>query len=472
MTLDPSETFGRDSFETFLVNTINDLDFSDFWVHEDCGGEAPYDPRAMLGLILYGFCRGIFSSRKLEHACRHDLGFMYVSGHNSPDHAAICRFLKRYAKELKPLFRQVVYVAHSKGFIDYHCLALDGTKIRAHVSRNYTGTLADFKKRIGAIDLYIEKAMERMEDRTGAEAQSCQAKIDKARKEQERIKDFLKTATEQQTVAGTEKKQNIIESECRVMVLSDGTCKEAYNAQACVDEKNGLVVGQVVVQAENDMKQLNPVLKEVVYVTTEHTSPTKVLADAGYWDPEQIAQAEAQGYETYVPDPTALHPHKDENQEHAKATLVSVEVQGEQVVARCSGGKPIPATAGIRKHKNRDKGDAFRLFPTQKTGECLTCPYQTRCFPEGRKVKEFAMSVAKVTHHGTTTKVTQRMTSEAGRKIFSRRMPLIERTFAEIKTTMGFRRFLRRGLVAANLEWTLLCMAFNLRRMHAVMQRT
>jgi transposase len=95
MTFNPSEKFGRDSFECFLVTTINDFDVTAFWANTDRGGETPYDPRAMLGIILYGFCQGIFSSRKLEHSCRHDLGFMYVSGHNSPDHAAICRFLKK-----------------------------------------------------------------------------------------------------------------------------------------------------------------------------------------------------------------------------------------------------------------------------------------------------------------------------------------------------------------------------------------
>jgi transposase len=104
-TLIPSENFGRDSFEYFLVTMINDFDVTAFWANPDRGGETPYDPRAMLGIILYGFCQGIFSSRKLEHSCRNNLGFMYVSGHNCPDHAAICRFLKKYDQELKLIYR-------------------------------------------------------------------------------------------------------------------------------------------------------------------------------------------------------------------------------------------------------------------------------------------------------------------------------------------------------------------------------
>lgn len=108
LTLDPSETFGQKSFETFLVTTIKNLDLSAFWSNNDLGGEAPYDPRAMLGIVLYGFCRGIFSSRKLEYACRNDMSFIYVSGHNCPDHAAICRFLKKFDVELKQVFRQFV----------------------------------------------------------------------------------------------------------------------------------------------------------------------------------------------------------------------------------------------------------------------------------------------------------------------------------------------------------------------------
>jgi transposase len=167
LVLNPTESFGKDSFEHFLVSTFKSLDLSPFWSNLDHGGEAPYHPCSMLGIILYGFCRGIFSSRKLEHGCKHDIGFMYVSGHNTQDHVAICRFLNRFSKELKQIFSQVIYIFHNKGFVDYHHLALDGTKIRANASRNYTGTLQDFRKRIASIDRYVEKAISRLSSPDG-----------------------------------------------------------------------------------------------------------------------------------------------------------------------------------------------------------------------------------------------------------------------------------------------------------------
>lgn len=471
LTLDPTVTFGPKSFETFLVTTIKDLDLNQFWTNEDRGGEAPYDPRAMLGIILYGFCRGIFSSRKLEHACRNDLGFMYVSGHNSPDHAAICRFLKRFGNELKLILRQLVYVAHRKGYIDYQRLALDGTKIRANVARTWTGTLADFRKRVEAIDQFVAKAMVRLENSTVEDTEHLEAKIAKAKADQTRIKEFLSNAQEIITVAGTERKQSIVDPDCSVMVMPDGTCREAYNAQACVDDKSGIIVGETVVQSQNDMKLLNPVLD--VVINPEHVSldGVQVLADAGYWHPEQLAEAEQRGFEVYVPDPSSSNPHKIQEKPEQKPVLLSIENKDGVHIAYCSGGKAISAAPTVRKHSNRNQGDTFYVFQTSQNGECLACPLRQQCYSGGKKKKLFSMSVMKAKYHGVTRKIAERLSSEQGLRVFSRRMPLIERTFAEIKATLGFRKFLRRSLVLVETEWSLICSAFNLRRMFAIQQQ-
>jgi hypothetical protein len=254
-------------------------------------------------------------------------------------------------------------------------------------SHAYTGTLKDFQKRIGAIDTYVGKAMERLANSTDEDSECQHRKINKAREEQNRIKSFLAVATEQIGVSGKEKKQNITDPDCRIMVMPDGTCREAYNAKACVDEKNGLIIGEIVVQAENDHKQLNPVMDAVVGPYNANLEGVRILADAGYWDPQQLAQAEDRKFEIYVPDPANSNPHRTQKPEVSKPVLVRVERTENTVIATCSGGKLISATPTIRVHKNKDKGEDFRNFPTTNEGKCLDCPMRSSCFPPRRKKK-------------------------------------------------------------------------------------
>ncbi len=478
ITFDPEVHFGSGSFEVFLVKTIGNLDLSVFWSGRhakyealgDLGGEAPYDPRAMLGIVLYGFSRGIFSSRKLENACRNDLGFQYVSGFNEPDHAALCRFIKDHDGAMKAVFRQLVYIAHASGFIDYHTLALDGTKIRANASKQFTGTRTDFEKRLGALDKYIGLAMARMSDPKESDEPISAKKLEQLRTSRQKINDFLRDVPVELNAQGREKKQNMTDPDSRVMIFNDGMPREAYNAQACVDSKVGLIVGEELVQAENDIKLLNSTLEAVVGLPDAKAQDISVLADSGYWDPQQLSLVEATGAKTYVPDPNRPNPYLPQGGSTGPR-IVDIKPDQELPIAICSGGKNIPGTPTLRTHRTREQGTDFRQFPTKKDGECLQCEHMPMCFPNERKRKAFTMSDAKVQHFGTLKAAIQRLDTREGRKIYSRRMPLIERTFAETKAVIGFRKFLRRGIAKVSDEWTMMCTAYNLRKMHMATQK-
>jgi transposase len=469
VTIDPLETFGPDSFEIFLVTIINKLNVSMFWPHQDRGGESPYNPCAMLGIILYGFCRGIFTSRKLEKACRNDLGFMYVSGHNTPDHAAICRFLQRHRDILNETFRQIVYLAYKKGFIDYKTLALDGTKIRANASKVFTGTLADFRKRLGSIEQSIEKAINRLESDSELDSVKSEIKINEAIREQERISEFLSNSTEILNLKGKEKKQNITDPDCRIMLFPDGTIHEAYNAQACVDSVAGLIVATDVSQAENDRKLLTPMLTEVVQPEESNVMPGKVLADAGYWDPQELTKAVEDGYEVYVPSPSNAYPFSS-GKKKDKWEMSNFETGDSGVFGTCPGGQRIKARDKLRVYSNKDKGGPYYIFRLTKNQYCSKCKVKDQCWRTSKNFRIVVVTVSKVDHYQLTKELEQQLMSSEGKKIYSRRMPLIERTFAEIKANLGFRRFMRRYKESVQMEWTLVCMAFNLRRMYVLQQ--
>ncbi len=469
VTIDPLETFGQNSFEIFLVTIINELNISGFWPQQDRGGESPYNPRTMLGIILYGFCRGIFTSRKLEKACRNDLGFMYISGHNTPDHAAICRFLQRHRDRLKEIFRQIIYLAYKKGFIDYKTLALDGTKIRANASKIFTGTLADFRKRLKSIEQSIEKAINRLESNTESDSMEFEIKLTEVKREQERISEFLSNSTEILNLKGKEKKQNITDPDCRMMLFPDSTVHEAYNAQACVDSIGGLIVATDVSQAENDRKLLTPMLTEVIHPEESNVIPGKILADAGYWDPQELTTAVEDGYEVYVPSPANANPFSQGKKKN-KWEMSNFETGDSGVFGTCPGGQRVKARDKLRVFSNKDKGGPFYIFRLKKDTCCSECQMKDQCWKTLKTSRIVVVTVSKVDHYQVTKDLEQQLMSKEGKKIYSRRMPLIERTFAEIKANLGFRRFLRRYKESVQMEWIMVCMAFNLRRMYAMQQ--
>lgn len=227
------------------------------------GGETPYHPKSLLGIIFYGYASGIFSSRKLEDACRNDIRFMYVSGFCTPDHSTISRFVNKNAKEVENIFTKILYIADENGFIDYKLIATDCTKIKANVSKRFTGTIERFKKRR---ELYLDKIKLAIEKQRAAdkseEIDYWQKKEKRYKKNLTKIDNFLKEAKEIKNRENKEIRQNITDPDCRV-VKTGMIYQESYNAQASVCGKSGIIVGAELENAEADYTLFNQMIEKV-----------------------------------------------------------------------------------------------------------------------------------------------------------------------------------------------------------------
>ena len=160
-TFDPGEYFPIGSFERFLVDTIEELDLSNFIKINDKASPPSYDPRAIIGILFYSYCLGCFSARTMEKNCKYNMGYMYISGHNTPEHTTISRFLNKYEEQIIELFTKILYIADRCGYINYALIAVDGTKIKAKSSERFIGTIKDFKKRKKRLEEKIKLAIEK-----------------------------------------------------------------------------------------------------------------------------------------------------------------------------------------------------------------------------------------------------------------------------------------------------------------------
>ena len=277
----------------FVVEVIDGLDLSGMTRSYRGSGSASYHPALLLGLLVYGYSTGVFSSRKLERASYDSVAFRFVAGNEHPDHDTIATFRRRFLREIAGLFVRVLVLAREMGLLKLGTVALDGTKIHANASRHsalsyeHAGKIetqlkaevAELMAKAEAADaadvadgMSIPDELARREDRL-AKLAEARAKIEaraKERFEREAAEHRAKLAAREAKATATGKKPggrppappvegprpedqiNLTDEDSRIMPEAGGGFEQSYNAQAAVAADSLLVVAAHVVQAPND----------------------------------------------------------------------------------------------------------------------------------------------------------------------------------------------------------------------------
>lgn len=472
-----ADHFGPESFERFIVDTFSALDLSELSGADadtaDRGGEAPYDPRAIYGAIFYGFARGVFSSRKLERGCREDLGFMYVSGFSRPDHCTFSRYISERRAEIREIFARILYIADAQGHVDYRLIATDGTKIKANASSRFTGTIEEFTKKQYRYEQKIEAAIERIEAASDAEERTYwQKKCTRYSENRDHIARFLEEAGPVGTKHRKEVRQNITDADARVMRVN-GAYREAYNAQSSVAGEQGIIVaatvGNNVDDTENLVKMEELVRESLPESKRERLIEAKYLYDTGYYSPTNILDAGKRGVDLYIPESKDVQYYRGEDRARERTSIgvadCEIDEDEQGLYLRCPGGRTL------RKWRLRGTNDteSYEFKVRSSDEECLGCEFYKICVGKHKTPqKSFSIRKRQFDQRETLAAYTAKIHSEAGKRIYSRRMPLIERPYAYVKETIGFTRFFRRGLEKVRNEWLLVCGAYNLRRLFSL----
>lgn len=224
-------------------------------------GHPAHPPRAMLGVLIYGYCLGLRSSRMLERACKRDDGFRFLAHGLRPDHNSICRFRRRHGEQLPELFVQTVRLCQEAGLVGLGQVAVDGTKVRANRSRE---GLAKAKREFA-------RALEEAEEAEAEAEEEAEAAAEEGLEEQE---------------------------ECEFMKTQEGMLP-AYNAQAAVDGDHQVIVAEDVSRVPNDTGHLIPMVAQTLEACG--SSPERVMADGSYYTREGVREVEGMGTVVYLP---------------------------------------------------------------------------------------------------------------------------------------------------------------------------
>ncbi len=416
----------------FILDLVAQLDLSPVYAYyeREERGFPPHHPQMMMALLLYGYCVGVPSSRKIERKTHEDVAFRVIAGDQHPDHTCVSEFRRIHHAVFAELFVQVLKICQQAGLVKLGHVALDGTKLKANASKHKAMSYERMKKQEAELAKKVEDLLRAAEEADAAEdarygkdkrgdelpedlrrAESRVARIRAAKaaleaearaqhKAENEHRDDDESPPEgptplpehriprDDTGKPTPKAQrNFTDAESRIQKSGDGFV-QGYNCQAAVDEGHQIIVAQAVTNQPPDVEHFAPMLEQVVANCGD--APEKCTADAGYFSEQNVAKAKALGSEPFI------------------------------APGRCKRDEPPPNVRGR---------------------------------PPANMTPKRVMA--------------RKLATKAGAAAYARRKAVVEPVFGQIKQARGLRQFLMRGLTKVRAEWSLITLTHNLLKLHA-----
>lgn len=408
-------------------------------------GNAEYDPRSMLKLLVYGYSYGVKSSRKLERECYHNIAFIWLMGGLKPDHKTIAEFRRRNKKALKKVLRHCAQVCIKLKLIAGNILFVDGTKIRANAGRNRTHDRTYYEKLLANLDKRIEQLLADCETADQSEeGTSSYVAMDKELAKNQNLKERIKEALK--SFASNERKHvNQTDPDCTMMHSVQGS-HSGYNIQSVVDDEHGLIVHVEAVSDANDARQF---ARQIDQANELLEAPCKVAcADAGYTDTNALEKIDQQEITVIVPSQRqALH------EAESPFSKSHFTYDKEQDCYICPEGHRL-------RYSFTDKRKGKRQYRMEDKKLCHHCRHYDHCTKARR-----GRNIIRLRNEDVKLKLEAQYEEKSSQKIYVRRKTRVEHPFGHIKRNLKTDAFLLRGQDGVQAETSILATCFNVARM-------
>jgi len=412
----------------FIVEIVTMLDFQQVYKRYKGVGSTPYDPRMLLSLLFYGYSTGIFSSRKIEKATYDSVAFRFIAGNHHPDHDTISTFRKRFLPEIKIWFKEILLIGKELGLVKLGNIYIDGTKVQANASRHKAMSYE-----------YIQKLEKQLEEEIEKLLGLAEAKDESEKDLDLDIPEEIKLR--EKRLAKIKEAKKIIEQRASERYEKE---KKEYDAKVKhrqeKEKKTGKKLKGKVPKAPSDQPN-----KKDQYNFTDPES--RIMKTSHGFD--QCFNGQAAVNEDMLIVGAYSNSHGNDKQEFIP-TINSVpeELSGEIFTA--------VADTGYFSEKNIADCEQKNIAPLISTAREKHNSFLNNTLPD-----EPAPSECKT----PTEKMNLILKGEKGKEIYKKRKQTVEPVFGIIKEILGFRRFSLRGEEKTNAEWSLICTAYNLKRL-------
>jgi len=437
----PRDALPEDDLVVFLLDLVPQLDLAPFHGHyaRELRGQPPFDVTMMVTLLVYAYCVGVCSSRKIAAACERNLAFRAIVGDDPPDFRTISDFRKIHRAAFRPLFLEVLRLAGEMGMVKLGNLATDGTKMGANASRHKAMSYGYMSKEIERLESEIERLLEQAEPLDAEQDAALGSRRgDELPEELKRREDRL---------AKIREAKSRLEAEARTKAGAEQRRRDEEQARREADgrKRRGKEPGPIDPTPEDKAQ------------TSFTDAESKVMKQSNKgFDYSYNAQAVVDGADQIIVAAEATNAANDTGQAApmARAALGNLKAAGIERPTSADGTPaPIPNTA--------DTG----YFSEGAVGELETMGIDPHIAVGRQKHHEAAVPVEAATSSAEASvkeKMRQKLGSAPGKALYAARKQIVEPVFGMIKSARGIRKFLLRGLEKVSAEWQLICLTHNL----------
>ncbi|TXI72451.1 MAG: IS1182 family transposase [Limnohabitans sp.] len=411
----------------YIANVIESLDLSEIERAYAGRGSDPYHPASLMSLLIYGYATGVFSSRRIELATYDSVAFRYLACNRHPDHDTLASFRRRFGEQFQALFVQVLQIAQANRLSQFGTVSLDGTKLHANASRHSALSYGHAEK---------------------LEAQLQQ--------EVQELLVLAESADQSERPEGLSVPAEIARREDQLQAIRDAKAKIEARAKARHDKEQADFDAKLKVREEKAAKSGKPPTppssapreEDQVNLTDDESRIMKVAG--GSFDQCYNAQAVVDTETMLVMVPEVTQAANDKQQVEPMLAKLQALPSGLNAPATLLADTGYYSEANVAACK---QAKIEPLIAVKREGHHPS--WQER-FAEPEPLAEDASDVERMEHA---------LKTREGKQAYRLRKQTVEPVFGIIKSVMRFRQFMLRGLINVRHEWTLVCLAWNLKRM-------
>lgn len=416
----------------YVVEVVEGLDLSKLESVYAGRGSAAYHPAMLLSLLIYGYATGAYSSRKIERASYDSLAFRFIACDQHPDHDTLASFRRRHGEQFAATFVQVLQIARENQVSRFGTVSLDGTKIHANASRHSALSYAHAEKIEAQLKAEVQEMLKLAEAADQSDLPDGVSLPDEIKRREDRLAAIAEAKTKIEARAKERLEREQAEYQAK---LDKREAKEKANGK-----KPG--------GKPPKPPQVGPRPDDQINLTDEESRIMKVAG--GGFEQYYNAQALVDSESMLVMAPHVTQAGNDKEQ------VVPMLAKLQALPEELNQPEKFLADSGYFSEKNVEACEAARIEPLIAVGRDAHHRHWRERFEEPAASSEPTSPVDKMKH---------RLKTKAGRAAYGQRKQTVEPVFGIIKSVMGFRQFLLRGLANVQNEWTLVCLAWNLKRM-------
>lgn len=467
-----------------LVEKHLDLSVFETRYHNDETGATAIQPKILLQVILLAYARGMISSRQIERACQEKILFIALSYGYAPDPSTIASLISSMQSEIETLYCNVLLVCEELGLLDGTHFSLDGVKLSANVSKEWSGTIEELKhkrdklqeklQRVIAEHAQADKQPEVIVERQKKRERRFQLQV-------ERLNEFLKDREPKRGSDGKEIQSNAVDTESVKLPCSQGVV-QGYNAQALVDSKHQVILAAEAF-ASQDHENLAPMLKDakknLVAIGKDKTyfQGKQLTADSNYHSFNSLTFCRDEKIDAYIPDiqfrkrdprfadqdrfKDGVHGRQRPDAKPNPFTTADFSFDPSKQVYLCPQGKEL--TCHARNQTNR-----YRIYDIYhaRVEDCTACPLKARCLSKPTTSRRYLSVPVDTQPLNLIDEMKAKIDTEQGKRIYARRLGVVEPVFANICVQKRMNRFTVRSKLKVDIQWRLFAIVHNIGKIH------